>query len=119
MFKRKDIAELIAKGDDNYINVLVLKTDKKPYLLELKDRMPCSLGNDPTIVAQLESFAPGNDYVGLEASKDKRYIENCYHLLLQGLVNHLESGTKNMYMDYTTKGIKELEKIIIKYEQKK
>jgi hypothetical protein len=107
LFSRSDIRKVIEEGDDSRFNVLTLDIYGRFALQEFEDY---DRQWDPYIAVCHEASCPGNDYVGIRASKDKRMIEMDYLDSLGGWLEHLKTGKLNRLVsgEYTGKSESEL-----------
>lgn len=94
--KKEQLIETIKNGNDGNDNTLIITQTGEFKLLEIYDK---SLLTNPEIVTRFETFVAGNDYVGLEASKDEKLINMLYRGGLDEWLLFLESGRKNSYCD--------------------
>lgn len=102
---REQLRDTIAKGNDNYTNVLVIDYDGAIRLIPLTDRSAVSVQGFPV---RYESFQAGNGYVGYKASSDGIHIEDTFMALLEAWCLHLKTG-RSMYRDYTSGDLTEQE----------
>jgi hypothetical protein len=97
MPNKEQLRAVIASGDDEHANSLILRLDGN---FELRQRPPFDINkNDPTVVLRYETFAPGNDYIGLEASRDESHINNLFRSSLEAWLIHLRTGETRAYSD--------------------
>lgn len=100
--KREQLRAVIARGDDSKINSLILNLNG---VFELRQRPPFDIHkNDPTVILRHETFAAGNDYVGVEAAQDGGHIDELFCSSLAGWLNHLKSGQTQEYVTITYRG---------------
>jgi hypothetical protein len=87
---RDSVRRLIASGDDRVRNQLCVTRRGVAFL---------HVGDDPVrahaLAFQLESFQPGNGYVGPAAAQDREWIERIHRCLATTDWQHLE----NEYID--------------------
>lgn len=94
---KEQLRAVIATGDDEHANSLILNLQGQ---FELRRRPPFDINkNDPTVVFRYETFAPGNDYVGLEAAQDETHIDDMFCSSLGGWLVHLTTGQTRAYSD--------------------
>lgn len=89
----------IANGNDAQTNKLLLNTDGKYELIDV-ELINISI-EYPNVVVRNEAFIAGNEYVGIEASKDTKFIDDLYNESLEYWLIHLEKGITNMFSDGT------------------
>lgn len=89
-FTKEDVRKVISMGNDQYNNKLVVDEDGNVLLAQDQ------IVKEGFVVLNGDTFIAGNDYVGLEASKDDEFIENEYERLLSAWELHLESGGKSI-----------------------
>jgi hypothetical protein len=93
----EQLIETITLGNDLVSNVLVLNVNGR---FELRQSPPFNqLINDPTIVVRHETYVAGNGYVGLDAGKDKKFIEDELTMSLDFWVGHLKNHITQNYSD--------------------
>jgi hypothetical protein len=104
---KEQLQSVISTGDDEHHNSLILNLYGK---FELRQRPPFDINrNDPSVVVRHETFASGNNYVGLEASKDTELIDRLFHSSLQKWADHLKTGSTQEYVGVpATKPIDEI-----------
>lgn len=95
-FSREELVGVIAAGDDEQHNSLVLTLEGYFKLMETSQAQ----SKIAPIAVRHETFCAGNDYVGLNASLDKRLIEESYLSSLEGWIIHLATGKLGVYQDY-------------------
>ena len=96
-FTRDDVRSAIAGGDDSKLNILVVSVSGNVRLVEVDG--PSDPQNDPTIAVRAETSMPGNDYVGEQASKNTRFVDDSYRGLMQLWIEHLRTGELNLFDD--------------------
>ncbi len=107
---REQLKQVIAAGDDQVNNCLILNANGK---FELRQSPPFNqLLNNPFIIVRHETSIQGNGYVGLEASKDDRLIDHmCYWASLEHWKNHLRYHCTQEYSDIpATQTIEEIKR---------
>lgn len=93
---KDQLISTIRGGDDRIGNALILNING---LFELRDRDTIDIMiKDPTIVGREETFAAGNDYVGLGASNDIDFIDSTYEKFIDIWTTHVKSGETNMFL---------------------
>lgn len=109
-FSREEINELLAKGNDDVHNSLVIDLDGFPHLVRPSDI------NREMFAVVYEAFGAGNGYIGHYWEKDR--LEDLYESLLQGWHIHLCSSDTEFvqYNDGTkaAESIKAIEEILNK-----
>jgi hypothetical protein len=91
------LMEVIAAGDDSYMNILVLNVEGT---FELRQCPPFDISrNDPSIVVRHETFVAGNGYVGPEATQLKQLIDDFYDSSLEAWIEHLRTGETQEFSD--------------------
>jgi hypothetical protein len=96
-FTKDDIRNIIRDGNDDLFNCLVIGTNGK---LRLDDVDLDDIMHNPEIAVRNEVFCAGNEYVGIDAAKDKRHIGETYSGMLNGWYEHLQTGRLNVFVDY-------------------
>jgi hypothetical protein len=103
---KEQLQSVISTGDAEHHN-----SDPKP-LWKIRTETATSFDinrNDPSVVVRHETFASGNNYVGLEASKDTELIDRVFHSSLQKWPDHLKTGSTQEYVGVpATKRIDEI-----------
>lgn len=95
MPSKEQLRAVIAAGDDEQTNSLILNLEGQ---FELRQRPAFDIHiNDPTVVVRHETFAAGNDYVGLEAAQDDDHINGLFLSSLEGWLSHLITGQMQEY----------------------
>lgn len=86
MNKNQLIQEIASKKDDRDYRLIVdLNGEFKLIDLDLWD-------DDMEYVIKIETFDEGNGYVGINASKDMRFIDNLYETGLEAWNEHKKTG---------------------------
>lgn len=99
---KEQLRTVIANADDSQINSLILNLNGT---FELRERPPFDIHkNDPTVIIRHETFAAGNDYVGLEAAQDVELIDELFCSSLVGWLNHLKFGQTQEYVGFSNRG---------------
>lgn len=107
---REQLKQVIAAGDDQVNNCPILNANGK---FELRQAPPFNqLLNDPSIIVRHETCIQGNGYVGLEASKDNRLIDDLFYWpSLEYWKNHLRHNFTQEYSDTSaTQTIEEIKR---------
>lgn len=94
-FSKGKLVEVIAGGDDQRNNVLIL--DLKGYLRLME--YPQALDKLAPIAVRYTTFIAGNRDVGFRAAKDKENIGQIYLSMLDGWTTHLMTGKLNIFQD--------------------
>jgi len=94
---KEQLRAVIASGDDEQTNSLILNLQGQ---FEFRQRPPFDINkNDPTVVIRHETFAAGNEYVGIEAAQDEAHIDELFTSSLEGWLAHLQTGNTQEYSD--------------------
>ncbi|MBU4525135.1 MAG: hypothetical protein KUA37_07495 [Desulfomicrobium sp.] len=103
----EQLRETITLGNDSVSNVLILNVNGN---FELRQKPPFNhLTNDPTIVIRHETYVAGNGYVGIDAGKDKKFIEDVLTMSIDYWVVHLKNHITQNYSDlHSTKSLEEI-----------
>ena len=88
---KKEFTQLIAEGDDQFDNQIRVTNDGYIYL----SRGIVGAENLDGIAFRLESFDAGNDYVGIEASKDEEHVT----LMYRAIKDNWKSDQRRTYID--------------------
>ncbi len=75
---KKQLRAIIASGDDNLLNSLILNTNGQFELLDLTGKIPAQIDFPDYIVGRFETFGINNGYVGTEAANDDDFINNTF-----------------------------------------
>lgn len=94
-FSRPELEQLIREGDDSRLNVLVLAVDGR---FSLMDAVGVDLRYHPVAVRH-EAWCEGNGYVGPEAAADTSHVSETYVDMLQGWLEHLQTGRMDVFVD--------------------
>lgn len=86
----EDVREMIAGGDDSVDNQV--RVSKNGYLYLSQDTGARNLNE---VKFRFDTFDAGNDYVGLEASKDEEHIKKIYSAVI-----HFWNNDSTGYIDY-------------------
>lgn len=90
---------VLAGGDDSKANSLILNLNGA---FELRQRPPFDIHrNDPTVILRHETFAPRNDYAGVDAAQDDQLVGELYRSSLAGWLNHLKYGQTQEYVGFS------------------
>ncbi|MFH1829041.1 MAG: hypothetical protein ABH824_07310 [Nanoarchaeota archaeon] len=93
-FYTAELEKIIANGDDNQDNALILDLNGNFKLINR------SLIDESTPIAvRYETFCAGNGYVGLEASADHNFINDTYLSMLEGWIIHLMTDDLGIFQD--------------------
>jgi hypothetical protein len=91
---------VLAGGDDSKNNSLILNLNGA---FELRQWPPFDIHrNDPTMILCHETFAAGNEYVGVDAAQDDQHVGELYRGSLVGWLNHLKYGRTQEYICFLT-----------------
>lgn len=98
---KNQLIEVIKNGDDSLTNRIVVSNDGTISLFAYENHPnntdAFSYGY---AVVNAESFQPGNDYIGVKASKDSTFIQNEYKRLNDAWHKHLETGGQTESSDF-------------------
>lgn len=87
----EDFRDLIASGNDEYYNQIRVSKEGKIYL----SQGVVGASNLYDVAFRCETFDAGNDYVGIEASKDDRFIMP----LFKAIKDNWAKGCPKTYLD--------------------
>lgn len=90
---KEQLKEVIANGNDQYDNVLILKLDGK---FQLFQRLGESTIEDLSYVTRWETFDSFNDYVGQGAAKDDWHIDRIMDWASKAWQEYKSSGKTNI-----------------------
>lgn len=93
--QKKDLMEKIAQADQRKLYSPIIDLQGN---IDLRDRDRKNPVHDYSIAVRAESIT--DDYLGLRASHDGRFIRNTYTSLLEGWLTHLDTGKLNIFMDF-------------------
>ena len=93
---REDLQRVIETGSDDRTNKLYLRVDGKFGLMDFRDYQH----DDPSIAMVHEAFVEGNGYVGPDAAKAKRFMDQTWIGSLSGWLQHLNTGRLNIFIDW-------------------
>ncbi|SEO90698.1 hypothetical protein SAMN04487895_11471 [Paenibacillus sophorae] len=94
-FTKQDIVDAVSQGDDSFDNSVVLTLDGKVLVVTLDEAQT----NPDNYAVRHETFDSGDDYIGLEASKDEKLIELIYNNLCIGWEKHKKLGRTSVSAD--------------------
>lgn len=97
----EQLAKVIASGDDSVLNRLVLKTDGHFELIPIETVEDDLNFHKMTFVTRWEAFDAGNDYVGMEASKDKDFLDSIMNWSIRAWKKYKETGNTNIINPYS------------------
>ena len=112
---RKQLQDTLMRGNDRYLNTLVIDNNGIFRLIRSGDKSSAQLQEFPV---RYETFLAGNGYVGYKASKDEFFIERTYKTLLEGWWLHTNTG-RYIYQDFSSGGYAEnklIDNILTKLE---
>lgn len=92
IFTRDELKEVIASGNDEYNNVLLLDIDGRFGLRQLSRRSIRELDNDPSTAVYYPIFCAEHQEVGIEAAKEEDHINRIYAKMLDYWYAHLLDG---------------------------
>jgi hypothetical protein len=91
-FTIHDLKEMIAMGDDSHDNQIRVTKSGEIYLSQ---DIVAAVAID-NLMFRFETFDAGNDYVGVKAAEDEKYIDRLYRTIMK----RLEKGEKGQtYID--------------------
>ena len=91
------LRKVIASGDDQFLNVLILKIDGK---FDIFDYHGDKYRDEwPEYVCRHESTDPGNDYVGPEAANDDEFVELMFASSLGYWLSYVCDGLVGYFRD--------------------
>lgn len=97
---KEQMKQVIAKGDNTKNNSLILNSDG---IFELRVFEQLDINKDENTIVRFETLSKNTGFVGLEASKDSRFMDNTFIAMLECWVEYLK--TKNItYFTDATKG---------------
>jgi len=92
---RDQLILAIKRGDDRENNSLLIDLDGNFVV-----RSHSTLNRvEEDFAVRHESFIAGNDFVGEDASRAVKHIDELYRLMLAGWLHHLKSGEVGHYVD--------------------
>lgn len=95
-FSCQELRGIIASGEDNHDNRLVLTLDGYFEFLTPEEEIKLS-----PIAVRYETFCTENGYVGFRAARDDKFIQETYSGMLEGWVTHLMNNELDVYVDYS------------------
>jgi len=94
VFSVAEVQQAIRVGDDAVGNMLGVDHNGHVVLT------PREKFDKQRLAVCMESFDPGNDYVGEAAANDEEHVNDCARMLMQGFATHLISGKMGVYIDW-------------------
>ncbi len=94
-FTQQELEAVIASGNDELYNTLILTLDGHFRLIHPSERTEFS-----PIAVRHETFCAGNGYVGTKAAVDDRFIRETYFSTLESWIEHLRTGELDIYNDF-------------------